>query len=70
MNYSDVFHKFPEGSMNEDYDIFEEFPDGSTVWRVCILGMENVELKLRELSRSSRNKFFALRPHSRNPIMQ
>ena len=53
-------HKFPEGSTNRDYDVFEEFPDGSTVWRACVFGMENVELKLRELAKETTNKFFAL----------
>lgn len=53
-------HKFPEGSTNLDYDVFEEFPDGSTIWRACVFGMENVELKLRELAKETTNKFFAL----------
>ena len=53
-------HKFPEDSMNRDYDIFEEFPDGSTVWRACVSGMENVELKLRELATETLNRVFAI----------
>jgi hypothetical protein len=52
--------KFPDDSTRREYDVFEEFPDGSTVWRACIFGMQNVELKLLELSRGSRNKLFAL----------
>jgi hypothetical protein len=52
--------KFPEGSANRDYDVFEEYPDGSTVWRACVFGMENVELKLRELTKETGNKLFAL----------
>jgi hypothetical protein len=52
--------KFPEGSTNRDYDIFEELPDGGTVWRACVFGMRNAELKLREFARESNNKFFAL----------
>jgi hypothetical protein len=53
-------HKFPEDSTNRDYDVFEEFPDGSTLWRACVFGMANVELKLRELAVETTNKFFAL----------
>ena len=53
-------HKFPEGSANRGYDVFEEFSDGTAIWRGCVFGMENVELKLRELARESNNKFFAL----------
>ncbi len=53
-------HKFPEDSVNRDYDIFEELPDGSTIWRACVFGMGNVEQKLRELARETTNKFFAL----------
>jgi hypothetical protein len=55
-----TLHKFPEGSADCDYDVFEELGDGTTVWRACVVGMENVELKLRELARESNNKFFAL----------
>jgi len=60
MNDSSMFHKFPTGSADRDYDIFEEFPDGSTVWRGTVFGMHNVEAKLVELSRGSGNKLFAL----------
>jgi hypothetical protein len=52
--------KFPEDSANRDYDVFEEFPDGSTVWRARVFGMGNVELKLRELSKGTSNKLFAI----------
>jgi hypothetical protein len=55
-----TFQKFPEGSANRDYDIFEEFSDGSTIWRACVFGMANVEVKMRELAKQSDNKFFAL----------
>ena len=55
-----TLHKFPEGSKNRDYDIFEELPDGKKVWRACVIGMENVELKLQELARESNNKLLAL----------
>jgi hypothetical protein len=52
--------KFPEGTANRDYDVFEEFSDGTTLWRACVFGMANVEIKLRELAEQSSNKFFAL----------
>jgi len=55
-----TLHKFPEGSTSRDYDIFEELADGTKVWRACVVGMENVELKLEELSRESNNKLLAL----------
>jgi hypothetical protein len=55
-----TLHKFPEGSTHRDYDIFEELPDGKKVWRACVIGMENIELKLRDLARESNNKFLAL----------
>ena len=63
MRDSPTLHKFPEGSDNRDYDVFEELNDGSTVWRACVVGMENVESKLRELALESNNKFFALSLH-------
>jgi hypothetical protein len=53
-------YKIPEEWANRDYEVFGEFPDGSTVWRACVFGMENVELKLRELAKETTNKFFAL----------
>jgi hypothetical protein len=53
-------HKFPEGSTNLDYDIFEELPDGSTVWRACTFGMENVEMKFREMAKETSNRIFAI----------
>jgi hypothetical protein len=60
MRDSPILLKFPEGSANRDYDVFEELNDGSTVWRACVVGIENVESKLRELALESTNKFFAL----------
>ena len=53
-------HKFPEDSTIRDYDIFEELPCGSTVWRACVFGMENVELKFRELGKETTNRIFAI----------
>ena len=55
-----TLRKFPEDSTNRDYDIFEELPSGAKVWRACVVGMENVELKLQELARESNSKFLAL----------
>lgn len=54
-----MHQKFPEGSTNRDYDIFEELPDGSAVWRGCVFGIENVELKFRELAKETSNRVFA-----------
>jgi hypothetical protein len=66
--------------MNLDYEIFEEFADGSTLWHASVFGVKEAELKLRELSRRSANKFFALcvkdqtwaviRPYSHPPNAQ
>lgn len=55
-----TLQKFPEDSANRDYDLFEELPDGSTIWRACVFGMGNVELKLRELAKETSNKLFAV----------
>jgi hypothetical protein len=71
MNDHDSLGKFPEGSTNIDFDIFEELPDGSTIWRACIFGMERVESRLRELSKDSGNKFFALNLHNQDhPVIR
>jgi len=58
--------KYPLGSLNRDYDIFEQLPDGSTIWRACVFGMKNVELKLLEMARETNNKFFALNLQDRS----
>jgi hypothetical protein len=60
MNELPMLSKFPEGSANRDYDIFEELPNGTTVWRACILGMANVEVRLQALAKESTSRFFAL----------
>jgi hypothetical protein len=66
-----TLHKFPEGSTNRDYFVFEKLPDGSAVWRDWVLGMENVEMRLQELARTSNNKFFALNLGDRSyPIIR
>jgi len=63
--------KYPLGSLNRDYDIFEELPDGSTIWRACVFGMKNVELKLLEMAMETNNKFFALNlQDSSQPIIR
>jgi hypothetical protein len=60
MTNSVMRSNIPEDSKNRDYDIFEELPDGSTVWRACVFGMGNVELKFRELARETTNRIFAI----------
>jgi hypothetical protein len=50
----------PEDFTYLDYDVFEELPDGSTVWRACVFGIANVQLKFRELRKETGNKLFAL----------
>jgi hypothetical protein len=58
-----MLRKFPEGSQDCDYDVFEMLADGSTFWRACVIGMANVEFKLRGLARDSTNKLFAASMH-------
>jgi hypothetical protein len=52
--------KFPHGSVDRDYDIFERLSNGCVIWRACVIGMANVELKLEELARKSNNNFLAV----------
>ena len=52
--------KFPGGSTTRDDDIFEELPDDTPIWRTCVVGMKNAELKLWEMARETNNKVFAL----------
>jgi len=66
MTGSPMQQKFPEASTHRDYDIFEVSSDGSAVWRTCVFGMENVELRLRELALDSDNKFFAINLQDRS----
>jgi hypothetical protein len=61
--------KFPEKSINRDYDIFEVSPDGASVWRASAFGMENAEIKLRELARESNNEFFVIDLHDESRLM-
>jgi hypothetical protein len=60
MTDSPTHQNFPERPTNRDYDIFEELPDGGTVWRACVFGIENVELKFRELAKETSNRVFAI----------
>jgi hypothetical protein len=63
--------KFPDGSTTCDYDIFEELPDGSAIWRACVFGMNNVELKLLEMARETNNKVFAVNLQDRSqPVVR
>lgn len=63
--------KFPRGSAPCEYDVFEAFTDGTTAWRACVSGMENVDLKFRELARASSNSFFALNLQDRTqPVVR
>ena len=64
-----TLRKFPEDSANREYFVFEKLPDGSAVWRCCVVGMDNVELKLQDLARDSNNKFFALNLGNRSHPM-
>lgn len=66
-----TLHKFPADSTNRDYDIFEELPDGSTVWRACVFGMGNVELKFGKLAQETSNRVFAISLQDRSiPIIR
>jgi hypothetical protein len=42
------------------YDLFQEFEDGSSIWKYCVLGIENVEIKLLELTHESNGKYYAI----------
>ena len=69
-NYSALI-RFPGHSDNRDYDVFEELPNGTTVWRACVFGMGNVELKFRELAKETGNKLFALNLQDRRlPVIR
>jgi hypothetical protein len=43
-----------------EYDVFEEMPNGSNVWRISVLGIENVEMKLLEFTGDTNRKFYAI----------
>jgi hypothetical protein len=46
--------------MNRKYDVFEKFSDGSSLWRACVSGLENTRIHLHEMSRQSKNQFYAI----------
>ena len=46
--------------MNRKYDVFEKFSDGSSLWRACVAGLENTRIHLHEMSRQSKNQFYAI----------
>ena len=60
------------GRTSRDFDIFEELPDGEIIWRARVHGIENVELKVREMSGDSKTKFFAisLRGRSKEEVIE
>jgi hypothetical protein len=49
-----------ETPMNRKYDLFEKFPDGSSLWRVCVLGLDGTRRHLQELAKTSKNRFYAI----------
>ena len=46
--------------MNHAYDLFEKFPDGSSLWRACVIGLEDTRQHLFDLARRSSNQFYAM----------
>lgn len=46
--------------MHRKFDLFEKFPDGSSLWRGCALGLESTRHYLRELAKTSENRFYAM----------
>jgi hypothetical protein len=46
--------------MHRKYDLFEKFPDGSSLWRGCVLGLEDTRYYLAELAKTSNNQFYAM----------
>lgn len=46
--------------MDREYDIFERLPESSLVWRASVHGLENVQLKLKELAKQTSNECFAM----------
>src|SRR4029077_4032853 len=47
-------------AMHRKYDLFEKFPDGSSLWRACVVGLEDTRLHMRELAQESGNNFYAI----------
>jgi hypothetical protein len=46
--------------MTREYDLFERFSDGSSLWRGCVIGIENTRHHLEQLARKSKNRFYAI----------
>jgi hypothetical protein len=46
--------------MYRKFDLFEKFPDGSSLWRACAVGLDGAHYHLRELSKTSNNRFYAM----------
>jgi hypothetical protein len=46
--------------VDREYDLFEQFPDGSPMWRGRALGLPEVRRQLTELSRKTKNEYFAM----------
>ena len=46
--------------MVSEYHLFERMPDGSSRWRDSVEGLNNVQLRLGQLSARSPNEFYAV----------
>lgn len=46
--------------MHRKFDLFEKFPDGSSLWRACAVGLDGARYHLMELSKTSKNRFYAM----------
>ena len=67
---SPITRKFPADSMTRNFDIFEELTDGTIVWRARVLGVENIELKVREMACDRKDKFFAISLKNRKAVLE
>lgn len=43
-----------------EYDLFERFSDGSSLWRACVIGLEETRRHMYDLARRSPNQFYAM----------
>jgi pyrrolidone-carboxylate peptidase len=46
--------------MNKDFDLFERLPDGSPMWRGHVSDTADLDTKLGEIARRTKNECFAL----------
>jgi hypothetical protein len=46
--------------MKNRYDLFEKFPDGSSLWRACVIGLDDARSHMSDLAKRSPNQFYAL----------